>query len=476
LSVNSLKSKVKGQKSGAFSFLTLDFRPVTFDFSFPSFILHPSSFILAALLLNLLLAACGLDNATTSTPPTATPYPGFKGGIMVGGIFDLSGTTSDEGREYAKGVQDYVSYFNSNGGAAGYKIDLRSVDYAYKATVAIEAYQKLVKEGAVAFIGWTHSDTLALTSQLGEGKTPFFSASYRDDVIRDIKKNPYNFFVTPTYSDQMRMSVQFVRILHPEPGRRLGVAHLLVDNDFGRYPLQAGRNYAADNNIFWYHEGFLNPTGEQNNIVFEINRLKAARPDWTLIQADNILTAKLLKEIKQAGVDGRFAGMPTTGGPDLLALAGPAAEGYYVGVTLPYATDESPGMVSLRKWWTTNRLSNRPGSDPQSQELQNPSERYIQGWVTANVLLEGIKQAALKGSVTSGDAVKSGLETLENYTADGLLPPLTYTATNHKGTQIHFYRVTGGRWQPFIGDISLADLEKQPYQVTPMPPTPTPRR
>ncbi len=426
------------------------------------------------LLVNLFLAACGLDNSPTNpTPSTSTPYPGFKGGILVGGIFDLSGATSAEGRDYARGVQDYVNYFNSNGGAAGYKIDLRVVDYGYKATVAIESYQKLVKEGAVAFIGWTHSDTLALTSQLNEGKTPFFSASFRDDVIRDIKKNPYNFFITPTYSDQMRMLVQLVRILHPEPIRRLGVAHLLVDNDFGRYSLQAGRNYAADNNIFWYHEGFLNPNEEQKNIVFEVNRLKAARPDWTLIQADRSLTAKLLKEMKQVGVEGRFAGMPTTGGPDLLALAGPAAEGYYSGVTLPYATDESPGMQALQKWWVANGRAHRLSTDPEAQE-QFPNERYIQGWVTANVLLEGIKRAAIKGPVTTGDEVKNGLETLENYTADGLLPVLTYNSRNHKGTNMRFYRVTGGRWQIFLSDVSLAELEKQPYQVTPTPPTPTP--
>jgi branched-chain amino acid transport system substrate-binding protein len=251
------------------------------------------------------------------------------------------------------------------------------------------------------------------------------------------------------------------------------VAHLLVDSDFGRYPLQAGRNYAADNNIFWYHEGFLNPNEDQKNIAFEVNRLKAARPDWTLIQADTSLTAKLLKEIKQVGVEGRFAGMPTTGGPALISLAGSAAEGYYAGVTLPYATDESPGMLNLQKWWTANSRAHRLSTDPEIQE-QYPNEPYIQGWVTANVLLEGIKRAAIKGSVTTGDEVKNGLETLENFTADGLLPALTYNARNHKGTNMRFYRVTGGRWQLFLSDVSLAELEMQPYQVTPTPPTPTP--
>jgi branched-chain amino acid transport system substrate-binding protein len=440
-------------------------------------------FLLVLLILfSTLLTACSPDernSANTTVVPTIN-YSSFHSVISVGAIFDLTGPNAAEGRDYYAGVKGYINYLNANGGVAGYKIDLKIVDFAGKAPVAIESYQAMVKEGVPAFIGWSHSDTAALTSQLADGKTPLFSASYREDYARDTKRNPYNFMIVPTYSDQIRMLVQFERINHPEPSRRLGVAELLVDNDFGRYSLQAGRNYAANNNIFWYHEGLLNPSIEVKNIAYEVNRLKGARPDWTLIQADPILAALTLRSIKKAAVDGRFVGMPTAGGPDFLALAGAAAEGYFVGVTLPYPTDESLGMAALLKWWTQH---DRPkATQLETEPPKIPGDLYIQGWATAAVLLEGVRRATVSAisrganpAHLSGDNIKNALETLENYDAQGLLPPLDYTANNHKGTRMKFYKVEGGSWKPFIPYSTLAEMEKMANipKPTPIPP-PTP--
>src|SRR4051812_49438960 len=52
--------------------------------------------------------------------------------IKVGGIFDLTGITSDVGKPYAQGVRDGVAWTNENGGINGKKIPLIDVDYGYK--------------------------------------------------------------------------------------------------------------------------------------------------------------------------------------------------------------------------------------------------------------------------------------------------------------------------------------------------------
>ncbi len=41
------------------------------------------------------------------------------GEIKVGGIFDLTGITSDVGKPFAQGVRDGVSWTNDNGGING---------------------------------------------------------------------------------------------------------------------------------------------------------------------------------------------------------------------------------------------------------------------------------------------------------------------------------------------------------------------
>ncbi|HZA50780.1 MAG TPA: ABC transporter substrate-binding protein, partial [Myxococcaceae bacterium] len=52
--------------------------------------------------------------------------------IKVGGLFDLTGITSDVGKPFAQGVRDGVKWVNDNGGINGKKIRLVETDYSYK--------------------------------------------------------------------------------------------------------------------------------------------------------------------------------------------------------------------------------------------------------------------------------------------------------------------------------------------------------
>ena len=117
--------------------------------------------------------------------------------IKVGGIFDLTGITSDVGKPYAQGVQDHVALINAQGGINGKKIKLIGVDYGYKMPEAVAAYKRLVGDEKVIMInGWGTGDTLSLRDQVNSDKIPYFSASFAGDLT-DPSKTPYNFFVAP---------------------------------------------------------------------------------------------------------------------------------------------------------------------------------------------------------------------------------------------------------------------------------------
>jgi len=66
----------------------------------------------------LILAAISL-NAQQATGPE----------VKLGGIFDLTGITSDVGKSYAQGVRDAVEWVNAHGGINGKRIKLVDVDY-----------------------------------------------------------------------------------------------------------------------------------------------------------------------------------------------------------------------------------------------------------------------------------------------------------------------------------------------------------
>ena len=89
--------------------------------------------------------------------------------IKVGGIFDLTGVTSDVGKPFAQGVQDCVAVTNDAGGIGGKKIKLIGADYAYKIDQARALYKKLVNDDKVVMIqGWGTGDTEALKNIYGE--------------------------------------------------------------------------------------------------------------------------------------------------------------------------------------------------------------------------------------------------------------------------------------------------------------------
>ncbi|MEI6044581.1 MAG: ABC transporter substrate-binding protein, partial [Chloroflexota bacterium] len=234
---------------------------------------------LTCLILNLLVAMALLLTACSyspTTPPQTTPENGFKGTVLIGGIFDLSGASAVEGREYAAGILAYNSLFNSKGGANGYQVELKVADFAAKAPLAIEEYQRLLKEGAVAFLAWDTADTLAITRQLQTDRVPLLSASYDEELVRDIKQQSYNFMLVPSYSDQIKLALLYAKRNRTEAAQteQTRVGFLFSDDQFGRFPQQVGRDYSSSHNITWFHEGVLLPSLDQNNLLFEANRLK----------------------------------------------------------------------------------------------------------------------------------------------------------------------------------------------------------
>src|SRR5260370_33164791 len=107
----------------------------------------------------------------------AAPAAGEE--IKVGGIFDLTGVTSDVGKSFAKGVRDAVQWTNENGGINGKKIHLVDTDYGYKMPEAVAAYKRMVNDHKVILInGLGTGDTEQLKDQVNADKMPYISASF----------------------------------------------------------------------------------------------------------------------------------------------------------------------------------------------------------------------------------------------------------------------------------------------------------
>ena len=74
--------------------------------------------------------------------------------VKVGALNDVTGATSDVGKDYALGIADAIRYVNDNGGINGKPIKLYQFDYGYRIPEALTKYKLFKRLGCVAVLGW----------------------------------------------------------------------------------------------------------------------------------------------------------------------------------------------------------------------------------------------------------------------------------------------------------------------------------
>jgi branched-chain amino acid transport system substrate-binding protein len=337
--------------------------------------------------------------------------------IKVGGIFDLTGITSDVGKSYAQGVRDAVEWTNANGGVNGKRIKLVDVDYGYKIPEAVAAYKRLVNDEKVVMIsGWGTGDTEALKEFATQDKIPYVSASF-SAALTDPAKTPYNFFVAPTYSDQLRAWLTWVKEDWKDKTRNPKVAFFYGDNAYGKSPLEAGRQYAKEIGVDVVDEEVL-PGGLQDATSQLLNTQKKGA-DYAYVNVTTTGVSIVLKDAAKLGLKIKFGSNPYGFSENLAAVARGAAEGA-TGVMpqVPYGANV-PGMKKIVEF-------NKGKTAKVSMDTV-----YVRGWASALVWSEGLRRADKAGKL-SGEGIKNALETLSNFDLGGISPNITYTPADHR--------------------------------------------
>ena len=388
---------------------------------------------IASLLLTLglsvgmLIGCSGGDQANTSS----------KGGtIKVGGLFDITGATGDVGAPYAEGEKAYFEYINSKGTINGYKLELIGQDYAYKIPEAQKLYQKYKsKDKVAAILGWGTGDTEALRQQVAADKLPFFSASYSEN-LKNLDESPYNFLTAASYSDQARSVLKWIKDNHKDSTPK--VALIYNDTAFGKSPIQDAKDFAKEIGVEIVDEQIVDL--KALDATSQLLNMQKKNPDYAIIQQTWGATATILKDAKKLGIKTQFIGLNWATGEGLIPIAGDAAEGFIGVVTHAFPYEDLPGMAEIKEFL-----------DSKGEKLEDKNQKFIQGWVTAKILVEGIKLAE---DPTTGEGIRKGLEKIENLDLGGLAAPVTFSAENHAGTnQIRLAKVENGKFVVFTDYI-----------------------
>lgn len=377
--------------------------------------------------------------ALISAPVWAQDVPTVK----IGAIVTYTGPTSDVGAHYGDGIRDYFRWLaDEHGGIVDtnfgrVRVELVWTDDQYNPQTALTALRRFVSEdNIIGAITWGTGANLALMDELNRVQVPALSASFHRGLLDP--PGQYNFFISTNYDNHMRVLIDYAVSQHKgsQPPR---IAFSVHPSPYGRSPLEAGRTYAEQLglNVVASQElpaDVLDATGQ----VLELRRAGA---EYVFFQNVAQPVSVFLRDARRQGLRAQFLGIHYAGGEELLHLAGRNADGFITTSAAVTWDTDVPGIEfvkALNARYHPNVAVRPP--------------HYTQGVVTAMVLMEAVKRA----SAPTGAAVKDALETIKDFDAGGLTPPITFGPNRHWGADsLYLYRLDANQNRlVFLGEFS----------------------
>jgi branched-chain amino acid transport system substrate-binding protein len=356
--------------------------------------------------------------------------------IRIGAIFDRSGPTSDVGVPYSDGINAYITFVNSRGGVRGRRIQLVSQDTSYNVARSEAFYQQLRTSGIAAILGWATADTEAFKARVAADRLPYLSASYAESVARP-SETPYNFFIAPSYSQQMRIALRF--IAKQSRNRRVKVAVFHHNSPFGQSPLDDGKSYISSKRLRIDYSTETMPTGA-TDLTAQLTRARDA--DYIIVQNTSSPAATLARDAARLGLKARIILLNWAADELFVSLAGRAANGVY-GIQ-PFGTTalRVRGLKAPAGW-----LSRNGGGS-----IHRKGIHFVQGWYTAAVMVEAMRRLAARGQDINGPNIKTTLETMPAFDSGGVTAKVRFTKSYHAGQRSsRIFRVIRGRFRQVAG-------------------------
>lgn len=385
--------------------------------------------------------------------PTGAQAP-LPASIKVGGIFDLTGPTSDVGVDYSKGALDHVRYINEVlGGIRGkVKIDFVWADYAYRIPESLSLYRKYRDvDRVVAIVGWGTNDTEALKEQVTADQIPFISASYSSH-LNDPSKTPYNFYPVSSYSDQLRAVLKFAR----ELARKEGIARpkfvfVYPDHPYGRAPIPAGKAYAQELGFEVLPDQIVALTALEARS--QVTAIRDQGADFAWFGGTTSSASVTVRDAKQVGAKARWFVNVWGFDESMLKRIGAAAEGVYGSTPHVYYGEPAPGMRTIFDAY--RRFQGREVPKFEWGTVDSPYiASYIRGWLNVYLLRRALEIVvdnwATYGRLgLTGASIRGALELIRNWDPEGLAPPITITREDHRpSTTTRIMQIRGGKIRP----------------------------
>ncbi|HOX15182.1 MAG TPA: ABC transporter substrate-binding protein [Smithellaceae bacterium] len=349
----------------------------------------------------------GLANAETKT-------------IKVGAAINLTGPASSWGQFHEKGQRDYFRYVNEvKGGVAGHKIDMITVDTAYKVPEAQAAVQKFVLQDKVDMIAtWGAGEGLAAKPIVQKYKVPTINYSTSWEILE--KPVDYMYLPFGSYKMDCQAVLEYIKAIH-EGKATPKVGLLTYNNAYGRSIHAPSKEYAAKLGINLVAiEEFPPRTVDLNT---ELLRLQKEGAEYIFIQMlpSAIITAfKSADRIKYNPI---FLGTWTSTDPDFFKMGKGLIRNRLV-MQFPggLPSDKSKGIGVMQELWKRYKT------------VGSFDAAYWEGVVIGMIMERAFIRANEKFHSINPATINTALESMKNEEFGGLVPTVTFTKDNHEGS------------------------------------------
>ncbi len=371
------------------------------------------------------------------SPGNARAAEEIKWGVLI----DLSGPTSDWGKNQVKGQLDAMRWINEHGGINGKKLKLIVIDDGYKVPKGVAGYNRLIDSEKVKGIYiQSTGTTMTLKKKIVADGVATIAASFIG-VFQDPAKFPYSFYMSPSYNDMARIALKWVRTGWKDKSRDPKIVYLYPDNGYGRAILGTSKDYAKKIGVGVGPDQVINwPT---KDATVQLTNMGRYDPDFAYITSTAMNGAVILKNAKAIGSRAKFISNIRNFEETLINLSGGAAEGTYGVHPIAAYGSPVPGMKKVVA----------------SHEKLHPGEKgtnvYVEGWVNILCVAQALKTADGAGNLPPA-GIRDAFEQFRNFETGGLAPPLTFTSKDHRGSMAaKIYQVKNGKMVDISGWIEL---------------------
>ena len=354
----------------------------------------------------------GSASASAAASESASGSAAAGGGtIKLGGGFALTGDESALDLPAANGAKLAVKEINAAGGVNGSQIDFIVHDSQYKMDVTAQTAKQFVEQDKVPlFIGYTDTDSvLAAGPTFQAAKIPFITVGATSPKI-------------PTQVGDMMFLACFGDNVQAAVGAEYSYktfghnAYFLWDKGVEYTTLLGGyfkSRFTELGGTIALEDSYDDKASDFSAQITKIKAL-SPQPDFYYVAAMPYNIGPLVKQFRDAGITGPIVGGDGYDTPDLVKVAGAAAENVFF--TTHALMDATGGTDGIKKFMAAYKAEY--GNDPENAFA-------ALGYDTVYLMADAVKRAG----GTDSAAVKSAIEATKDF--PGITGAITFSADSH---------------------------------------------